>query len=319
MMGGKLKKGLKMSRVFISTSSFAEHDALPLKLLNDAGMDVQVNPYRRKLTPDECLRLYKDIDGLIAGTEALTAKVLKSSKKLKVISRCGVGIDNIDMNMAKELRISVFTTPDALTETVAELTIGLMLDLLRCISRHDRLIRSGVWEKNMGNLLSGKTLGILGLGRIGKRVVELTAPFDLKYIAWDISPDQQFTDKYKVGFTGLDKLLEESDIVTIHLPYASELKGIISEREFNLMKKDAFLVNTARGELVDEAALNSALKERRIAGAALDVFEQEPYTGQLRELNNIILTPHIGSYAREARLEMEIQAARNLIEGFKNV
>jgi len=222
------------------------------------------------------------------------------------------------MNIAKKLGISVFTTPDAPTQAVAELTMGLMLDLLRRISREDHLIRFGVWQKNVGSLLSGKTLGILGLGRIGKRVVELTLPFNLKYIAWDISPDQQFADKYKVRFMELGELLKESDIVTIHLPYAAELKGIIGERELSLMKRDAFLLNTARGELVDEGALYNALKERRIAGTALDVFEQEPYTGPLREMDNVILTPHIGSYAVESRVDMEVQAVKNLIGGLKN-
>ncbi len=302
-------------KIFISTSSFAKYDALPLRLLRDAGLDIQLNPYSRKLTPNECLSLYQDIDGLIAGTEALTVDILRSARKLKVVSRCGVGTDNIDMKVAKELGIKVFVTPDAPTQAVAELTIALMLDLLRRISMEDRLIRTGVWPKNMGSLLSGKTLGILGLGRIGKRVVELTQPFNLKYIAWDAFPEWQFASKYKIEFVGLDELLSKADIITIHLSYAPELKGIIAEREISLMKRDAFLINTARGELVDEVALGKALKEKEIAGAALDVFEQEPYAGPLTELDNIILTSHIGSYAKETRVEMEIQAAKNLIEG----
>ncbi len=316
MMDGRTK-GVSSARVFISTSSFVQYDASPLKLLTDAGMEVQLNPYQRKLTPDECLNLYKGIDGLIAGTESLTAEILKSASKLRVISRCGAGADNIDMGVAKELGIKVFTTPDAPTQAVAELTIGLMLDLLRAISMQDHQLRSGEWQKNMGKLLSGKTLGILGLGRIGRKIVELTQPFNLKYIAWDISPDRQFAGKYSIEFIGLDELLSRADIVTIHLPYAPELEGAIGERELTLMKREAFLLNTARGGLVDEAALYRALKEKRIAGAALDVFEQEPYTGPLRQVDNIILTPHIGSYAREARVEMEVQAAKNLLEGLK--
>ena len=306
-------------KVFVSTSSFARYDASPLEMLEDAGMEVQLNCYGRRLMPDECLGLYQDIDGLIAGTEALTADILRSARRLKVVSRCGVGTDNIDMKVAQELGIKVVITADAPTQAVAELTIGLMVDLLRGISREDRLVRSGVWQKNMGNLLSGKTLGILGLGRIGKRVVELTSPFNLKHIAWDAFPDQQFADKYRIEFVSLDELLGRADIITIHLPYEPELKGIIGERELDLMKGDAFLINTARGGLVDEVALYNGLNEGRIAGAALDVFEQEPYTGPLTELDNIILTSHIGSYAKEARVEMEIQAARNLIEGFNNV
>lgn len=305
-------------RVFVSTSTFAEYDKLPLKLLKNAGMEIQVNPYGRKLTPEECLNLYQDVDGLIAGTEALSAEILRSARNLRVISRCGAGTGSIDMEAAKELGIKVFTTPDAPTQAVAELTIGLMLNIVRGISLEDRSIRSGVWQKNMGNLLSGKTLGILGLGRIGKRLVELMQPFNLKYIAWDNSPDRHFADKYGIKFTGLDELLTKADIVTIHLPYTSELKGIVGERELKLMKGGAFLLNTARGELVDEGALYNALKERRIAGAALDVFEQEPYTGPLREMDNVILTPHIGSYAVESRVDMEVQAVKNLIEGLKN-
>lgn len=311
------RQNLTMPTVFISTTSFAQWDNTPLRMLEDAGFSTRLNPYGRKLTLNECLSLYHDIDGLIAGTEALTAEVLKSASKLKVISRCGAGIDNVDTKMAEELGIKVFATPDAPTQAVAELTVGLILNLLRGICAEDRSIRSGGWKKHMGNLLSGKTLGILGLGRIGKRVVELTTAFGLRYIAWDISPDKQFADKHKVSFRDLDQLLKEADIITIHLPYSSKLKGIIGEREFRLMKRDAFLINIARGGLVDEGELCKALKEGRIAGAALDVFDQEPYTGSLRELDNIILTSHIGSYAKEARVEMEVQAAKNLIEGLK--
>lgn len=303
--------------IFISTSSFATYDASPLKLLKDSGLNIQLNPYGRKLTPSECLGLYQSIDGLIAGTESLTADILRSARNLKVISRCGAGIDNVDIDTAKELAIKVFATPDAPTQAVAELTIGLILALLRGIPIEDHSIRAGRWTKSMGNLLSGKTLGILGLGRIGKMVVELTQPFNLKYIAWDNSPDRQFAEKYRIEFTGLDELLTRADIVTIHLPFAPELRGIIGKRELSLMKPDAFLLNTARGGLVDEDALYEALKEKMIAGAALDVFEKEPYTGPLIELDNIILTSHIGSYAREARVEMELQAAKNLLQGLE--
>jgi D-3-phosphoglycerate dehydrogenase len=304
-------------RVFISTSTFAEHDKTPLKLLQDAGVDVAVNPYRRKLTADECRQLYQDIDGLIAGTESLTSEILRSAKRLRVLSRCGAGTDNVDMKAAKELGIKVFNTPDAPTQAVAELAIGLMLDLLRGISTADRQIRASTWSKNMGHLLKGKTLGIVGLGRIGRRVVALTETFHPHYIACDVAPDRQFGDKYNIKFVSLEALLKRADIISVHLPYGPELKGIISAEKIGLMKPEAFLINTARGELVDEAALNSALKEKRIAGAALDVFGQEPYTGPLKERDNVILTPHIGSYAEEARVEMEVQAVKNLLQGLE--
>ena len=304
-----------MYKIFISTSSFAKYDSLSLKILESAIMEYQLNPFGRKLSQEECLNFYQDINGLIAGTESLTAELLKSAKKLKVISRCGTGLDNVDLEAAKELGIKVFITPDGPTQAVAELTVGLMFNLLRRISMEDRLIRTGVWEKYMGNLLTGKTLGILGLGRIGRKVVELTVPFSLNYLAWDSSPDQEFAANYKVEFRKLNEILKEADIVTVHLPYSPELKNFISDKQIKLMKKDAFLINAARGGLVDEAALYKALKEKRIAGAAIDVFEQEPYQGPLKELDNVILTPHIGSYAKEARIEMEIQAVKNLLQG----
>ncbi len=304
-------------KIVITTSSFATYDRSPLDELKKTQIEYTINPYGRKLTSSEVIELAKDADGLVAGTEPLNEEVLRKLPELKVISRCGAGLDNVDLEKAKELNIKVFSTPYGPTLAVAELTLGLMLDLLRGISTEDRLVRSGVWQKNMGSLFSGKTLGIMGLGRIGRRVVELTQPFGLKYIAWDNSPDRQCADKYGIEFDGLDELLAKADIVTIHLPYTPELKGLIGERELGLMKRNAILLNAARGGLMDEAALYNVLKAGRLAGAALDVFEREPYTGPLAELDNVILTPHIGSYAREARVDMETQAAENLLKGLE--
>lgn len=306
-------------KILISTSSFGKYDSSPLQKLKDSGYEIILNPYARKLQPGEIIPLLDGVIGLIAGTEPLTANVLESARNLKVISRCGVGTDNVDIEAAKKLGIKVLNTPDAPTHAVAELTIGLILNLLRGISMEDRLIRAGEWKKHMGELLSGKTIGILGLGRIGKRIVELTSSFGLKYIAWDISPDLQFADKYKVTFMNLDEVLKKADIISIHLPYTPELKNFISEKEISLMKKNAFLINTARGRLIDEAALYKALEKKIIAGAAIDTFTQEPYNGPLKNLENIVLTCHIGSYAKEARIKMEIDAVRNLIEVLKEV
>jgi len=302
-------------KILISTSTFGQFDDTPLKMLKLAGLETILNPYNRKLSEEESIELLKNVTGLIAGTELLSKDVLKSSSSLKVISRCGAGLDNVDLEATNELGIKVFFTPDGPTQAVAELTVGLILNLLRGISMEDHLIRSNTWKKYMGNLLTGKTLGILGLGRIGRKVVELTVPFSLNYLAWDSSPNQEFAANYKVEFRELNEILKEADIVTVHLPYSPELKNFISYEQIKLMKKDAFLINAARGGLVDEAALYKTLKEKRIAGAAIDVFEQEPYQGPLKELDNVILTPHIGSYAKEARIEMEIQAVKNLLQG----
>jgi len=299
-----------MTSVFISTSSFAKYDSAPLRLLEDAGMDLHLNPYGRKLTPDECLHLYGDIDGLIAGTEALNAVVLNSAGNLKVISRCGVGMDNVDLEAARQRGIQVFNTPDAPTLAVAELTVGLILALLRRVPLMDRDIRGSKWQKRMGNLLCGKKVGIIGFGRIGKKVAEMVVGLGAQVVYCDPAVD-------KAGYTSLSlaELLSQSDIVSLHLSGGVGDKPLLGAKELRQMRKGSWLINCARGGVVDEDALCQVLKEGHLAGAALDVFGEEPYHGTLAKLDNVILTPHIGSYAIEARVEMEIQAAKNLIRG----
>lgn len=297
-------------KIFISTSSFAEYDTSPLNLLKDAGFDVQLNPYRRKLTPDECLSYYKDIDGLIAGTEALTAEILKSAGNLRVISRCGVGVDNIDLEAARRQGIQVFNTPDSPAIAVAELTVGLILALLRHIPRSERDIRNGNWQKQMGNLLQGKKVGIVGFGRIGRRVAELVLGLGAQVVYCDPAvKEASYTS------VSLDKLLSQSDIVSLHV--SGNDTPLLGYEELRKMRQGSWLVNCARGGVVDEAALYQVLAEGWLAGAALDVFTEEPYVGPLVKLDNVILTPHIGSYAIESRVEMETQAVKNLIEGLK--
>ncbi|MBN1693510.1 MAG: phosphoglycerate dehydrogenase [Dehalococcoidales bacterium] len=298
-----------MPKVYISTSSFAEYDKLPLKLLKDAGIDSQANPHGRKLTEDECLKLFGDADGLIAGTEPLTAEVLKSAKKLKVISRVGVGLDNVDLDAAKKRGIRIFSTPDAPTLAVAELTLGLMLALLRRITQGDKETRAGKWQKPMGSLLHGKKAGIIGMGRIGRKVAELVKGLGAQAAYCDPAVNEAGYQRLS-----MEELLAQSDIVTLHLSGGGTLLG---EKELRSMKKGSYLINCARGGLVDETALAKVLKEDHLAGAALDVFAKEPYTGPLTKLDNVILTPHIGSYAKESRIEMEVEATRNLIEGLK--
>ena len=298
-------------KIFVSTSSFAKYDISPLKLLTDAGIDVQVNPHGRTLTPDECRHFYRDIDGLIAGTEALTADILGAAENLKVISRCGAGIDNVDLAAAEKRGIQVFSTPYGPTVAVAELTVSLILSLLRHVPRMDREMRSGKWQKRMGRLVQGKKVGIIGFGRIGQKVAELLMGLGAQISFCDLR-----TDAGKSGCTqaSLDELLAWADIVTLHVPGKKLLLG---KAELNKMKSGSWLVNCTRGGVVDEKALYQLLKEGWLSGAAIDVFEEEPYRGPLIELDNVILTPHIGSYAIESRVEMEVQSATNLLRGFK--
>ncbi|NQU17122.1 MAG: phosphoglycerate dehydrogenase [Candidatus Saganbacteria bacterium] len=295
-------------KILISTSSFGNFDDSPIRTLESKGLEVVLNPYKRKLAVSESIELLNGVAGLIAGTEALTEDVLIKSKNLKVISRCGVGMDSVDLKTAQRLGIEVINTPDAPTQSVAELAIALIFSLLRHISVSDKNVKEGKWNKLMGNLLIGKTLGIIGYGRIGRRLCHLLSPFGLNIIAHDINEDSS------AKFVSLDELFANADILTIHV---STSKCLIGKNELKKVKPTALMVNLSRGGVVDEDALFSALKEKRIAGAAVDVFSKEPYSGPLSEFDNVILTPHIGSYAKESRIEMEKQAVHNLIKAFE--
>lgn len=306
-------------KILISTSSFGKFDNKPLEMLKSRGYDVVLNPHKRKVTPEELVDLARDCDAVIAGTEQYNKEVFEKLPNLKVISRCGVGMDSIDINESKKHGIVIKNTPDAPTQAVAELTVLLILDVLRKTSFMDRQIRKGIWKKEMGHLLAEKTVGIVGLGRIGRRVAELLAPFNVKLLASDPKPDKIWLDKNKVEITELDRLLKESDIVTLHVPYLQETKNLINSERVALMKEGAIIVNAARGGVVDENAIYNALKNGRLYGAALDVMEKEPYNGPLKDLDNVVLTPHIGSYAIEARVRMETEAVKNLFEGLSEV
>lgn len=301
--------------VIITTSSFAKFDQSPLKSLKQRFDQVALNPYARKLSENEVLALIREHRpvGMIAGVEPLTERVLKEAPQLKVISRAGVGMDSVDLDAAKALHITVANTPDAPTIPVAELTVGMMLCLLRKIHRSDQGIREGVWERPMGGLLYGKTVGLIGCGRIGQAVAHIVSAFACKVLGCD----PVCCEHDKISFTELEHVLSASDIVSLHLPYSDQTHHLINADSIALMKKDAYLINAARGGLVDEAALYDALKDKRIAGAGLDSFETEPYNGSLCKLDNILLTGHIGSYAREGRIYMEKQAVDNLLRELK--
>lgn len=306
---------IQMKKVFISTGSFGRDDRKPLEVLSSAGLAISVNPFGRKLKEEEAAEYLKDADYLIAGTEILSRKVLACSKKLRIISRCGVGVDNIDLQAAKELGIAVYSTADSPTVAVAELTIALILDLLRLITPMSCALKSGNWGKRMGHLLNGKNVGIIGFGRIGQKVAHLSIPFGVNIAYYDIS--EKKTDLPGL-FKTLPDILSWADIITLHCsPSLRNDKNLIGTKELNRMKKGAWLINVSRGGVVDEKALYHSLKNGDLAGAALDVYSEEPYSGPLRELDNIILTPHIGSYAKEARIKMEIEAVNNLLNGIK--
>jgi D-3-phosphoglycerate dehydrogenase len=300
-----------MKKISITTTSFGKVSSEVLDPLKERGFEIIFNTLGRKLEAEEVKDIAKDSIAIIAGTEKMSEDVLSSLKMLKVVSRCGAGLDNVDLETAKKLGIKVFNTPDAPTLAVAELTVGLILDLLRKITVMDREMRIGQWQKRMGNLLSEKKVGIVGFGRIGQKVGELLRAFNCRINYYDINKTIPLS---WAEYVELDELLKTCDIVSVHVSSKDQLLG---KRAIQMMKKGAWLINVSRGGVVDEDALYNALKDGYLSGAALDVFEQEPYIGELRRLDNVILIPHIGSYAKEARIEMERQAVENLLKGLE--
>ena len=299
--------------VFIATSSFGQFNPEPLESLKAGGLEVKMNPLGRPLTEGEVAQWAGDCVGIIAGTEPYTRDNLKSLSRLRVISRCGVGLDGIDLDVAAELGISVAFTPQAPIQAVAELTLGLILNLVRHIETSSIQIKRGVWKKQMGFLLEELIIGIIGLGRIGKRVATLLKGLEAKVFACDIQPDRSWAQKNGVTILAREDLIKISDVLSLHLPYSKDVHHLIGKGELEMMKPGSYLVNASRGGLVDEDALCMVLRSGHLKGAALDTFGREPYEGSLNHIDNVILTPHIGSYARAGRVKMEKEAAENLL------
>ncbi|MFH1190090.1 MAG: phosphoglycerate dehydrogenase [Candidatus Omnitrophota bacterium] len=301
-----------MKKVLIGPSTFATADRTPVDKLVKSGFEVVNNPFGRKLAPEELTKLLPGVSGIIAGLETLDRKTLEGSD-LKVISRCGAGMSNVDIAAASGLGIKVFNTPDAPTNAVAELAVGGMICLMRHISRADKEMHAGKWPKKIGAQVEGKTITIIGYGRIGRRVAKLLKPFEVKIIA--VEPNVKGpTDGIPVLSIG--EALPRSDVVTIH---TSGDDVVLGPGQFALMKKGALLMNCARGAAIDEGALMNALDSGAVAGAWLDCFRDEPYNGPLVKYPQVLLTPHIGSYTVECRRRMEMEAVDNLIGGFGEV
>ena len=300
-------------KILASPSSIGQISSTPLEMLKEVGYEVVVNPFGRKLTEDETILLGKDCIGIVAGVENLNSEVLKNLPNLKCISRVGVGIDNIDISYIKSRNIKLLNTPEGPTRAVAELTLGLTLSLLRKIPIAHSNLKNGVWKKETGNLLFEKKIGVIGLGRIGKSTAELFKSLGNPVYGYDLFPDEVWGAKNGIKLIGFEDIFETCDIVTIHVPGNNNNSPIITRKELSRLNSNSFLINVSRGGVVNEMDLYELLNAKEISGAAIDVFSQEPYSGKLCDLENVILTPHIGSYAKEGKLKMEIDAVQNLI------
>ncbi|MHC1605093.1 MAG: hydroxyacid dehydrogenase [Candidatus Methanofastidiosia archaeon] len=259
-----------------------------------------------------------DVDAVIVRSKPkITRKIIESAPKLKIIGRAGVGIDNIDQEACKERGIKIINSPTALSESVAELVFAMMLAFERNIVKADNSLKRGMWLKKdlKGNELYEKTIGIIGFGRIGSHIAKMAKGFGMNVIAYDVHWNQELALQFDVEFKPIDTLLQEADYITLHVPLLPQTRGMISKKEFGVMKNSAVIINSARGGVVDEKALYEALASGRIRGACLDVFEREPPTDSpLLSLGNVIVTPHLGASTREAQVRAGLIIARKIID-----
>jgi D-3-phosphoglycerate dehydrogenase len=304
------KGQIRMSKeILIISSKFRESSDTYRELLEREGCTLAERDIQYPITEDHLAEIIKDADGLITGLEKITPGVLENANRLKVISAGGVGYDHIDLEAATARGIAVCNCAGCNNRSVAELAFGMMLSLSRQIYQSDRAMRNREWGRFTGSELWGKTIGIVGLGRVGKSVAQLARGFGMRILANDVAWDISYADEYGISYVPLDRLLQESDYVTLHTPLTPWTHNLISERELDMMKPTAYLINTARGPIVCEDALCKALEQGRIAGAGLDVFVVEPTNNcAFREFDNVIITPHIGGASNEA-YERSLQLA----------
>jgi len=296
-------------RVAIGPSSFAATEKKPLEILEKAGIEVIANPFGRRLTEAEIINHLKGVDALIAGLEPLNRRVLTSFPQLRAIARVGIGLDNVDLEAAEEMDIKVSNTPDEPAQAVAEMTLAALLALCRGLVPANTAMHAGRWQKAVGTGLIGTRVLLIGYGRIGRCVGELLRNFGAEVLVTD-----PFLSDRRNGagerLVALNEGLSEASVVSLH---ASGNEVILGENEFRKMRDGVIILNGARGELVDEDALIKALETGKVSSAWFDVFRQEPYAGRLCDFEQVLLTPHISTYTRQCRLNMEMAAVKNLL------
>jgi phosphoglycerate dehydrogenase-like enzyme len=285
------------------------------RILRTAGVETSFNLMHGHRSEEEMINLLKDIDAAIVGLDPFTATVMDASPRLKVISRSGVGYDDIDVPAATERGVAVCTTPGLNHNAVAEYTFALMLQCARKLFENLQEGRSGGWAWHQGRDLAGRTLGIVGLGAIGKQVAKRARAFEMKVLAYDVVPDEPFVIQHGVQYVSLEALLQESDYVSVHLFLDPTSRHIINAGRLALMKPTAYLINTSRGGVIDSMALHDALRAGRIAGAALDVYEKEPLEADspLRKLGNLYISPHCSGASDDPRNAQIVMAAENAL------
>jgi phosphoglycerate dehydrogenase-like enzyme len=299
-----------MERVLIAPMTLADVGGAFVEVLRGAGFELVYPGAGHQLTEDELFAALDGVTAAVAGSEPYTPRVLAAHPGLKVVARVGVGYDAVDLPAATANGTAVTIAPNTNQEAVAEHTFALMLALVKDVVNQDRGTREGRWPRRIHLPLRGHTLGLVGLGRIGKAVATRALAFNMRVVAYDPFPDGAFASAHGIPLLPLEQLLRESDFVSLHLPATKETRHLINRRTLALMRPTAFLVNTARGALINEADLTASLKAKRLAGAGLDVFEEEP-PGRLElfGLDNVVVTPHAAGGDFRSRDDMALSAA----------
>jgi D-3-phosphoglycerate dehydrogenase len=301
-------------KILITTVPFGDKNRLPIEQLEAAGVEYLINPLGRKLKEEELAEMIIDFDVLIAGTEDITESVMAKASKLRLISRVGIGLDNIDLLAAERRGIKVSYTPDAPAPAVAELTIGLMLTLLRSVHISNAQMHRGEWQRHFGRRIPEITIGIIGTGRIGGRVLRRLQSFGSpRILVNDIRPDKNIAPELKLEWVGKEMIYRQADLISLHVPLTNQTKNMISRDELMKMKPDAMIINTSRGGIINETDLEIVLNNGHLSGAAIDVFDQEPYSGGLAKIERCLLTSHMGSMSIDCRTRMEIEATEEVI------
>lgn len=302
-------------KILVTPRSFGKNDPYVFEMLKKAGLEVVRNETGRVLDKDTIISLLKDCDGLIVGIDPVDAEVIASAPRLKAISKYGVGIDNIDVEVVKSRGIKLSCTIGANSEAVADYTMALMLAVARKVVEIDKKCRAGKWEKPVTLDISGKTLGLIGLGSIGKLVAARARGFSMKVMAHDIFWDESYAKAHNIARATPDEIYKNADIISVHLPLTPETKNCIGQAQIDKMKPNAIIINTARGGIIDEDALYNALVNKRIYGAGIDAFVDEPPKDtRWFELDNVVLGSHCAASTEGAIRNMGRMAAMNLLK-----
>lgn len=304
-----------MPKILVTTAPFSSQSQVPLELLRRSGFDYEINPMGRKLTEAELAEMVADCDAIVAGTEPISRRVMDAAPRLRLVSRVGVGLDSVDLVAARERGISVAYTPEAPAPAVAELALGLMLTLLRNVHVANSQMHNCQWQRHFGRRLSEVRVGIIGAGRIGGRLIRLLEAFDPPEIMVCDRRGEiaELQSSAKIRRASKDEIYRLADLVSIHVPLTTETTGMVQECHLRSMKADAVIINTSRGGIIDEQALFRVLSEGHLYGAAIDVFDQEPYQGPLTAIERCLLTAHMGSMSLDCRVRMEVEATEDVI------